>query len=310
MIISASRRTDIPAFHSEWFLNRLKEKYVLVRNPMNYKQVSKVSLCEDDVDCIVFWTKNPLPLMKQLKMLAAYPYYFQFSMTGYNQHIEPSVPPKSKLVPVFKALAEEIGKEKVIWRYDPILYTNEINLDFHMKQFELLASKLCQSTEKCVISFMDNYPKVEKRLKTNGIRALTEDEMLKLAFGFSEIASAYGIKLETCSEKINLETYGIVAGKCVDDALIRSLFGVSGNVKKDPNQRESCGCVKSIDIGAYNTCCHNCLYCYANVSECVSTKEIQACKPSSPLLCGEVEVSSNITEKRAERLFSSQIQLR
>ena len=143
MIISASRRTDIPNYYSEWFFNRIKEGYVLVRNPMNISQVSKISLSPDVVDGIVFWTKNPLPILDRLEELREYTYYFQFTLTPYGKDVEPNVPSKNDLIiPSFRKLSERIGKERVVWRYDPILFNDKYTMDYHIKYFKALAAKL------------------------------------------------------------------------------------------------------------------------------------------------------------------------
>ncbi|GAU78493.1 DUF1848 domain-containing protein [Fusibacter sp. 3D3] len=305
MIISASRRTDIPSYHSDWFVDRLKEGYLYVRNPMNFNQISKISLKPEDVECIVFWTKNPEPMFKYLKELDDFNYYFQFSLTSYNNKIEKNLPPKKFLVPVFKRLSEIIGSESVIWRYDPILLSDDIDIEYHIHNFKFLAEKLSGYTEKCVISFLDEYPKIKKQLKDNCIRAPRDEEINEIALEFSKIALENKIILETCSEKISLENYGISHGKCIDDALIRKISGLFGEVYKDGNQREECGCVKSIDIGTYNTCLNGCIYCYANYTKNINLEN----HFGSPLLLGEIDGNSKITERETESVFTTQISI-
>jgi DNA repair photolyase len=303
MILSVSRRTDIPSYYSEWFINRLKEGFLYVRNPMNYNQISKISLKLEDIECIVFWTKNPKPMLKYLDYLEKYNYYFQFSLTSYNNKIEKNLPPKRSLVPIFKELSQKIGKERVIWRYDPILISSEVDVKYHIKNFRLLAEKLKGYTEKCVISFLDEYPKIENRLKENGIRAPKLNEIHEISMAISEIAKECNLKIETCSEKIDLSIYNIEKGKCIDDSLIRKITGLYGKVKKDKNQREECGCVKSIDIGAYNTCLNECVYCYANYN-----KKIKFLNDKhSPLLVGKLGENEKVTERVVEKLFSNQM---
>ena len=164
MIISASRRTDIPAFYADWLINRIKEKYVLVRNPINIHQVSRISLSPDVVDGIVFWTKNPIPMMVYLTELDKYTYYFQFTLTAYDNDVEPNIPSKNNvLIPAFRMLSKEIGRNRVIWRYDPIFFTEKYTLEYHCKYFRILAEKLGEYTEKCTISFLDLY-KIQKEI--------------------------------------------------------------------------------------------------------------------------------------------------
>ena len=169
MIISASRRSDIPAFFSDWFINRIKERYVFVRNPMNIHQISKIDLSPEVVDCIVFWTKNPLPLINKLDYLNNYNYYFQYTLNSYTNDLEVNLPTKNELIDAFKILSDSIGREKVIWRYDPILINKKYTIEYHELHFEKLAKSLKDYTEKCVISFVDFYRNVNKKLNYLGI---------------------------------------------------------------------------------------------------------------------------------------------
>ena len=137
MILSVSRRTDIPNYYSEWFYNRIKEGFLYVRNPMNAHQVSEIKITPDVVDCIVFWTKNPLPMMKRLNETKDYNYYFQFTLTGYGNDVEVNLSnKKTEMIPVFQELSEKIGKQKVIWRYDPIFFSDRYTKEYHLKAFK------------------------------------------------------------------------------------------------------------------------------------------------------------------------------
>jgi hypothetical protein len=168
MILSVSRRTDIPNYYSEWFLNRIKEGYLYVRNPMNTHQISKIKITPELVDCIVFWTKNPKPMMDKLDELKDYFYYFQFTLTGYGKDVEPNLPHKrEKMIPIFQELSRKLGKEKVIWRYDPIMITDQYTVEYHMQAFREIAESLNGYTDKVIISFLDcyandSYDKVKK----------------------------------------------------------------------------------------------------------------------------------------------------
>ena len=268
MIISASRRTDIPAFYSDWFFGRIKEGFAEVKNPFNPSVLRRISLKPEDVDCIVFWTKNPLPMLNRLEELEEYKYCFQFTLNPYGRDIEPNVPSKNGgVINTFKTLSEKIGKEKIVWRYDPILITEKYSADYHIKWFKKLSEELNGFFDTCVISFVDSYNKTEKRFKRGGIRELTEAEILKIAESFSEISKNCGFSVNTCAEKADLSRYGIGHSCCIDKNRIEALTGRTLDVKKDKNQRKECGCCESADIGAYNTCVHGCLYCYANGRE-------------------------------------------
>jgi hypothetical protein len=291
MILSVSRRTDIPAFYSEWFYNRVKEGFVYVRNPMNIHHISKILINPDIVDCIVFWTKNPNAMMARLNEIDKFNYYFQFTINPYNQGIELFVPKKEIIIDTFKKLSDKIGANRVIWRYDPILLTNEIDINYHIKYFENIVKRLSKYTQKCTISFIDNYKKTERNLKQTTARELNDNEIIELSKALVEISKAYNIEIQSCAEKYDLENIGIKHSKCIDNALIENIIGCPIETKKDKNQREECGCIESIDIGEYNTCCHNCLYCYANFNFEEVQKKRKKQNSQSPLIIG------NITEK-------------
>lgn len=310
VILSVSRRTDIPAFYSDWFFRRLREGFVLVGNPMNAHQVSRVSLDPSVIDCIVFWTKDPSKMLDKLHLLEDYQYYFQITITPYGKQLEPGLPPKDDLVVAFRELAERIGKERVIWRYDPIIFTTELDVDFHTRAFAQLASSLAGYTERCVISFLDLYQKTARNIRPLGQTYMTEANMRRLAANIAPIARDRGLVLETCSEKTDLATdFGIRHGKCIDPELISRIVGQELSLEKDPYQRAECGCVSSIDIGAYNTCPHGCLYCYANFNQRVVADQVRRHNPSSPLLVGEISTEDKITEREMVSLASRQLKL-
>jgi hypothetical protein len=291
MIISASRRTDIPAFFGEWFMNRIREKEVLVRNPFNPHRITKIPLNRDDIDCIVFWTKNPDQFIKHLAVLdgMGYRYYFQFTLNGYDVPIEPFAG-KEKIVETFINLSGQIGKEKIIWRYDPVIINGMFPIEYHVEKFSLLCGLLHPYTEKCVFSFIDRYTFLNGRFKDYQIVEPDEPQMFDMARRMADIAGMYNLPLYSCGEKINLEKLGIGHNKCIDDELIERLFNIKTGAKKDPSQRPSCGCRGSRDIGSYNTCRHDCIYCYARRGP-----RLERYCVNSPLLCdtlGEEEKSS------------------
>ncbi len=300
MIISASRRTDIPAFYSEWFMNRIKAGYIMSRNPMNFYQVSKISLDPKVVDCIVFWTKNPAKMMQHLSYLDEmnYKYYFQFTLNPYPRYIEKELPDHLALINIFKDLSKKIGKEKVVWRYDPIFLTDRISINYHLKAFEKLAHHLSGYTERCVISFIDMYKKCERNLKSLNVLDMDESQMREIAGHFARIGKKYGIQLETCAEAIDLDELGIKHGKCIDDKLISKIIGFPLDIKKDKNQRPECGCVSSIDVGAYNSCAHHCLYCYANYNYETVEKNRKEHDVNSPFLIGNSSEKDKVTERK------------
>ncbi len=287
MIISCSRRTDIPSFYSDWFFNRIREGYVQVRNPLNAHQVRRISLKPADVDCIVFWTKDPAPMLDRLHLLPGYSYYFQFTLTPYDNDIEPHLPPKTKIRDTFLRLSDKIGAKKVIWRYDPILLSKIISPAYLIDHFGNMSQKLSGYTDKCIISFLDMYRHLQGKSAGLAIRPPDESEMYTIANEIAYIARGHNIKVETCAEKIELTDLGIEHGKCIDDRLITELTGVDLKIAKDKNQRELCGCVVSSDIGEYDTCSHGCRYCYANVSSKKIDQNRSLHNAQSPLLIGD-----------------------
>lgn len=304
MIVSVSRRTDIPAFYSEWFMDKIEKGYVEVINPFNRKQVSKIELTTKTVDCFVFWSKNPKPMLSKLDILdkKGFKYYFQFTVTSYQSDIEVGMKNKNDILRTFINLSKKIGREKVVWRYDPIILNNRYTKEYHYQWFEALCKRLCNYTNKCVISFIDMYAKTKRNTKDLELIDISKEDMQDIAKNLASIAGKYNIVIETCCEAVNLSLYNIQKGKCIDDQIIEQIIGGPLNVKKDETQREVCGCVKSIDIGQYNTCKHFCTYCYANYSR---TQVLENCKlhdKRSPLLVGKLVGDETITIRKMKSI--------
>ncbi len=310
MILSVSRRTDIPNYYSEWFFNRLKDGFLYVRNPMNFHQISEIKISPDVVDCIVFWTKNPLPMMERLDELEAYNYYFQFTLTGYGNDVERNLPnKKTSVIPIFQELSNKIGKEKVVWRYDPIFFSNRYNVQYHLKAFRSIAEALSGYTEKCVISFLDIYPKNKKNMDNLLSYDLSDSELREFAKELSNIAKENHIKIGSCAEKVDLDEYGIIHNSCIDKELIEKIIGCKLKINKDKNQRIECGCVESVEVRTYNTCKNGCVYCYANYSAKSVESNFQKYDPLSPLLCGHIEKDDRISTRKVVSLKETQISI-
>ncbi len=310
MIISASRRTDIPTYYSEWFFNRLREGYVLVRNPMNARQISRISLSPEAVDGIVFWTKNPVPMLSRLGELEPYPYYFQFTLTAYGRDVEPNLPGKNGvLIPAFQELSRMAGRERVVWRYDPIFLSDRYTVEYHCRYFRVLAAKLGEYTEKCTVSFLDFYRSTARNMRSLHIREMTAAQQREMMERFSEIVGEYGLYIDTCSEAISLEDLGISHASCVDRERLERIGGYRLKVGRDRNQRKECGCAASVDIGAYDTCGNGCLYCYATDSPPRAAERVRAHRPDSPILFGTVGPEDVIREREAVSLREQQLSL-
>ncbi len=307
MILSASRRTDIPCCYSEWFMNRIRAGYVLTRNPMNHAQLSKITLLPETVDCIVFWTKdafNMLPHLDELDRLG-YTYFFQFTLTPYGHMLEKNLRPKKDILETFISLSKRIGSGRVVWRYDPIILNDAIDVKYHITEFRHLAEKLSLYTDTVTISFADLYPK----LKSAPLREITGGEIAELSETIGATAKEYGLRAVACCEKVDLTQYGIGQSSCIDKERIEKICGCPLRIKADANQREGCGCVESIDIGAYNTCTNGCVYCYANNGLSTAKRRRGAHNPESELLIGAASDGEKITDRKTESNLVQQIKL-
>ena len=317
MIISASRRTDIPAFYSDWFMNRVREGFFYRVNPFNSNQVSGFSLKPEHVDAICFWTKNPKPLMQYLDELdqIGLNYYFQFTLNPYGKEFEPNVPSLAQRIETFQQLAERIGAKRVVWRYDPVILTTATNVDWHLEQVESIAQQLGTSTERLVFSFYDFYGKGRGRLHAalEGTGIVLEDitrhenrpDLDAIVKGFKATADRHQLDIFSCSEDFDLAANGIEHGACIDGTLIQQLFGGEPSTKKDKNQRPACGCVESVDMGIYNTCQFRCSYCYANFNEGIINKNRLKHDINDPALLGQhdrtIEIQDSLNKKKKQK---------
>jgi hypothetical protein len=296
MIISASRRTDIPAFYADWFMNRVRDGYFYRVNPFNRRQVTCFSLKPEDVDAICFWTKNPQPLMQHLNELdgRGLNYYFQFTLNPYGTIFEPNIPPLQTRIETMLELAGRIGPDRVVWRYDPVILSGISPVAWHLEQAERLADRFKGATRRLIFSFYDFYGKGKGRLNRaltgtgitlEDIAAPEQTEALDvLARGFRDIADRHTLQIFSCSEAVDLSAVGIGNGACIDGALIRKLFGADVPSNKDRNQRDACNCAGSVDMGMYNSCRFRCAYCYANFNEGMIESNRRNHHPDSPSL--------------------------
>jgi hypothetical protein len=292
VIISASRRTDIPAFYADWFGNRLQAGYCLVPNPFNPSQVARVSLRREDVDAIVFWTRNPAPMWAILDQLDGdgYPYVFLLTLTGYGPPLEPGSPPLARAIDSFTRLAGRIGPARVVWRYDPIVFGRQLTVDDHIARFRMLAGRLDGATEMVKISFVDLYHKTRRRLDrlAGGREYLTDpvtsQALPRLLSALKEIVAEHGMDIETCAEEQDFTAFGARPGRCIDGLLLARLFAGSFPITKDPGQRRDCRCAPSKDIGMNDSCLHGCVYCYATRSHQVAVGNHGRHDPGAPSL--------------------------
>lgn len=286
MIIHTGMRTDIPAFYSEWFYNRIKEGYVLVRNPYNMNQVTRYNLSKEVVDLIGFCTKNPGPMLSRMKELEGYGQYWFVTITPYGKDIEPGVPDKDIVLEDFKCLSDIVGIDSVGWRYDPIFLNDTYTLDRHLKDFEHMAKSLEGYTRTCVISFIDLYDKVLRNFPE--VKSVRKEERLYLGEQLVRIAANYGLTIKPCGEGDELSAYGADCSGCMTLATYEKAIGHRLLVpkSKNTNARKECACYLSGDIGSYNSCMHGCRYCYANVDQLSVKRNFAMHDPKSPFLIG------------------------
>ena len=291
MIISASRRTDVPAFYSDWFMKRIEADHCDVPNPFNPTQVTRVSLKPEVVDVLVFWTRNASPLMPHLKELERkdHRFIFLYTLMDNPRPIDPRCPSLKEALATFKALSDRIGPERVTWRYDPIVFSNATNSEFHKKTYETIAKQLQGYTSRSIISLVALYRKVRQRVSVLREAGIEFTECEGEAFSdlmrfMATVARDNGMALSSCAQDRDLAAYGILPGKCIDDGLMREVFGLEVNRTKDPSQRKACGCVISKDIGMYDTCLYGCVYCYATNSFEKAKENYRRHDPEAPSL--------------------------
>ncbi|MDR1606981.1 MAG: DUF1848 domain-containing protein [Deltaproteobacteria bacterium] len=290
MIISCSRRTDIPAFYANWLVNRLKAGYVLVPNPFNRRKVTELILTPETVDCLVFWTKNPESLAQRLPEIQdmGFRFYILFTLNPYGSDLEPGLPPKKSLIKLFETLSQTYGPATVDWRYDPIIIDEERPVKYHLERLAHFGEILAPRTTRLIFSFVDNY----RHLKPLGTG--TAEEWLALAEGLGNLSQKWGLPVYSCAETFDLGRFGLRPGTCVDRAKIEALIGRSLNIKKDPGQRDDCQCYESFDIGLYNTCGHLCVYCYATHNHRQAVRATVEHDPNWPILTGTLKGDEEI----------------
>ena len=261
-------------------------------------------------DCIVFWTKNPAPMLARLDELSSYHYYFQFTLTGYGRDVECNLPHKKEImIPVFQTLSEKIGSKRVVWRYDPILFNEVYTPEYHLNAFRQIAQALNGYTDQCVISFVDTYAKNQASMKKLGVYEFPGQELLEFVRELNNTANANGIKVVSCAEQMDLAQCGVEHSSCIDKRRMEEIIGCNIEVGKDKNQRAECGCMESVDIGTYNTCKSGCKYCYANHSAESVIRNVEMYDLYSPLLCGTITEEDRVTERKIRSLKREQMQL-
>ena len=307
MIINTGMRTDIPAFYAEWFLNRLKAGFVLVRNPYDPRSVTRYRLSPDVVDLIGFCTKNPAPMLPHMDLLSAYGQYWFVTITPYGKEIEPGVPDKREVLDSFRKLSDLVGADRIGWRYDPVFISEEFPAERHIRAFEYMAGVLSGYTHTAVISFIDLYEKTRRNFPE--ARQVSEEQRLLLGRSFTEIGKQYGMTIRPCGEGDELAQFGADCSGCMTVAAYERALHQHLKVPKTAPARKECACYLGGDIGAYNTCGHLCRYCYANYDAETVRRNMAAHDPESPLLIGHLTAEDRVREAKQESWIDPQISM-
>ena len=308
MIINTGQRTDIPAFYSKWFINRIKEGYVLVRNPYYPKNVTKFILNPDVVDVIGFCTKNPRPMFNYLDLIKEYGQFWYISITGFERDLEPNVPPIDQVIEDFKYLSNKIGKNAIAWRYTPIIINDKYTKERHIKTFEYIAKSLSGYTNLVTYGFVDIYPKLEKNHPE--IKDTDDETKIEITKEFLKIAKKYNMNLRLCSKEKWLEQYGVDIKGCMRLEDYENSINKNLNIKKRMDARKGyCACLLSNDIGMYNSCPHLCTYCYANGNKNMVINNYKLHDENSPLLIGHISKDDIIKDANQESYIDKTITL-
>lgn len=307
MIINTGMRTDIPAFYTEWFINRIKAGYVLVRNPYRPDWITRYELDPDVVDCIAFCTKNPAPMLPYMDCLKKFGQFWFVTITPYGKDIEPNVPPKEKVMENFIKLSEVVGADSVGWRYDPIFIDSSYTLERHIYDFEKMSKMLSGYTKVCVISFIDLYEKVRRNFPQ--VIEVSTYQRIEIGKAFAEIGRRYGVTIKTCAEGTDLAKYGVDCAGCMTKETFERAIGCKLNVPKKKSPIAECDCVLGTDIGAYDTCGHLCRYCYANSNKENVKRNLKAHDPNSPFLLGRLHEGEEIRLAKQESWIDNQLSL-
>lgn len=304
MILNTGLRTDIPGFFSEWFYNRIDEGFVYVRNPYAKNQIYSYRLDPELIDCIIFTTKNPRPMFRNLEKIDKFNQYWHITITPYGKEIEPNVPPVDEVIDSFIFLSERLGKEKVTLRYDPIFISEKYTLEKHIESFDYILDSLSDYTTEAIISFIDLYEKTKRNFPN--AKEVTQDERLRIGEEFAKIGEKYSIKVKTCAEGTELERFGIDSSGCMTKEVIEKAINKNLDIPKQKARNGECYCLLNNDIGEYNTCNHGCLYCYANSNKRLVKRNLKLHDPKSPILIGEIKEDDIIIERKQESCISKE----
>ena len=308
MILQTGMRTDIPAFYSQWFANRLNEGYVLTRNPYNPMQVTRYNLDPTVVDLIAFCSKNPGPMLNYMDLLASYRGTYWFvTITAYERDFEPNVPEIDKVIRDFQEISRIVGIDSMGWRYDPIFLNDEYTVERHLETYAYIASALEGYTKTSVISFTDLYQKVRKNFPE--ARTVGKADRLRLGSEMVQIAKKHGMTVKPCGEGDELSQFGADCRGCMTPDVYEKVLGLTMDFPKKKPLRQECACSLGNDIGAYNTCPHLCRYCYANYDEETVRRNFKLHDPKSPFLSGSSQPGDKVHQAEQKSFVNGQMTL-
>ena len=307
MILQTGNRTDLPAFYSEWLANRIREGYVLVRNPFNPVSVTRYRIDPSVVDLIVFCTKNPTPMLEHMGLLKPFRQYWFVTITPYGKDIEPNVPDKGLVIDSFRRLCRFAGPDNMCWRYDPVLIDKNWTVQRHIEAFSVMCRKLDGYTHTCVISYIDLYEKVLRNFPE--VRSVPFDTQLELTNAFVKIAAEHHMIIKPCGEDPRLSSVGADCSGCMTQQVFEQAIGQNLILPPNPGNRKECSCYITNDIGQYNTCGHLCRYCYANADRETVRRNMRLHDPFSPLLVGNLRPEDKIHEAKQKSWIDMQMRL-
>nr|WP_314464399.1 DUF1848 domain-containing protein [uncultured Clostridium sp.] len=288
MIINTAGRTDTAQYYPQWLLKRFEEGYVYTRNPLFPNKVTRYELTPDVVDCVVFCSKNYAPILPNLSQITdKFNTYFHYTITAYGKEIEPGVPSIEKSMETLKKLSSMVGKQRVAWRYDPVLLTDQYTIERHITTFSYMAEQLAGNVDRCIFSFVEMYKKLGQNMPE--IIPLTDEDKDILAKAMGEIAAKNHLHLQTCGTNGDYSNYGIHTSGCMTLDTLGNANGIYFVDRKHKGSRQGCHCIESRDIGAYDTCMNGCKYCYANKNPRKAFENYKYHDPDSPLLLGHIK---------------------
>lgn len=287
MILNTGGRTDTVQYYSEWLLNRFREGYVLSRNPLFPNVINRIELSPDTIDVVVFCSKDYAPILDRLHEISdRFKCYYHYTITAYDTDIEPNVPSIEQSVETLKQLSAQVGKEKVAWRYDPVLLTEKYTIEKHFETFDYMARELSPYVDRCIFSFVEMYKKLAVNMPE--LQPISNDNKLLLVKGLGAIAKQYGLYLQTCASKDDYLQFGVHHSGCMTTEIFSRALGLNFKHQAHKGNRIGCACMESRGLGDYNSCPNGCRYCYANKDHAKAAENYRRHDPKSPLLLGDV----------------------